>query len=405
MALFGKSFRAAPGRYYAGKPPLFTSASAPDLAAEQDSGTGSQSSFNFEVFDPFNRGRTTYELTGGSLPRGFTLNTVTGVVSGTFQLDRVNTNAVKYDFTVTATDESSNLPVQTKVTRNYSITLAVPWKFRQLIGYTYLQGGYQNSVLWNNVNRCAHNTDTTVNLGDGFVDNFHYKSGPSSFDKGYVVNGGGVTAFNMRTEVKQNSGSTNFNGANTGTMWDPDHIYAWMNGEGTGGTTRRWTNSTESMTNVGGGWNSHAASINGEVQGIQWDNGGYTAIFRFSSETFVGASSSAGAHGQQKGISSKDDRGYGGNQGSYNGGFQFRVTQVSTSNRISIVSKPFGNHGEENFTQGQDHTYCLGTYDGAQNNRAYKWTYATDSGFETGSTTQPKGKGGCSSGHCCWRDA
>jgi hypothetical protein len=113
---------------------------------------------------------------------------------------------------------------------------------------------------------------------------------------------------------------------------------------------------------------------------------------------------SAGAHGQQKGLSSKDNKGYGGNEGNYNGGNSFRVTNIETESSITTVTKPMTNMGEENYVHGQDKGYCLGQYDGAQNNRTFILTYATNSGFETGSTTQPKGKGGCSSGHCGFRD-
>jgi len=46
-------------------------------------------------------------------------------------------------------------------------------------------------------------------------------------------------------------------------------------------------------------------------------------------------------------------------------------------------------------------------YTGAgQNNRAWRWNYATDSGFEGGGSMQPSGAGinGRSSGGMAWRD-
>jgi hypothetical protein len=124
----------------------------------------------------------------------------------------------------------------------------------------------------------------------------------------------------------------------------------------------------------------------------------------YATETEAGNPTSAGAHGQQKGLSSKNGRGYGGNEGSYNGGYNWRVTNDTNGARISIVAKFHANMGEENYGHGQDKGYCLGQYDGAQNNRSGILFYATDSGYETGSSTQPKGKGGCSSGHCGFVD-
>ena len=40
----------------------------------------------------------------------------------------------------------------------------------------------------------------------------------------------------------------------------------------------------------------------------------------------------------------------------------------------------------------------LGQYDGVQNNKAFKWTYASRTGVVGGSDMQPKGHDGMSSG-------
>lgn len=61
------------------------------------------------------------------------------------------------------------------------------------------------------------------------------------------------------------------------------------------------------------------------------------------------------------------------------------------------------NSGEENLDMGQAHQYMMGMYDGAQNNRGWKWTYATNSGSELGSGSVRTGVPGGSSGHCVWR--
>lgn len=353
--------------------------------------------------DPFGRGRTTFTLSG-DIPTQASFNQSTGVITFAASFGNPNRANQLYNLTVTAQEINPNTSRIRAVSRNFVLNIATPFKFRQVVTTSYMCGGYQNSVLWNNVNRTTHSNDTTTNLGDGFIQNFHYKSGVCSTSKVFIWNGSFVTAFNMRTETRSDSGSVNFTGANTGSIQDSEFQYGWINGEGCG-QVRRWTIASESVTaDLGNGWNDHAAAIFGETRGIWWGNSGQTARFIYATESYAAMGYSAGAHGQQKGLSSKDGKGYGGNEGSYNGGNNFRVTNIETESNIRNVGKPFTNMGEENYVHGQDKGYCIGTYDGAQNNRSFVLTYATDSGFETGSTTQPKGKGGCSSGHCGFRD-
>jgi len=393
------------GQFTPGVGPQDTAASAAagvlGTSTVQNSNTASSVNASRVTFNPIGGGGIVYSVVSGGLPTGFSLNTSTGEVSGAYQVQGLNTDGQSFDFTIRATSQLN--PASTS-DRTYQIQISVPFKFKQIITTGYMAGGYRASTLWNNVNRTNHATDQTTNLGDGNIQNFHYKSGPIGLDRVYIANGGFVTAFNMRTEARQDRGTINFNGSNTGIIQDSDFNRAWWNGEGSG-QVRRWQFNTETITsNRGNGWNSHASSLSGETKGIWWDNGGGTARLIFSTESYANMGYSAGAHGQQKGLWSKDNKGYAGNQGSYNGGNQFRVTNVENESSIRIVGKPIANMGEENYCLGQDRGYCIGTYDGNQNNRAFILTYATDAGFETGNATRPKGKPGCSSGWCGWRD-
>lgn len=403
MGFFKRATSTSGGAFFTRAAPNFTGPAAGTTNVTLGSAGVSVNIGTFTPLpDPFGRGRTVFSISG-DLPPGVSFSS-NGQISGTAVTANLNEASRTYTFDVTATEIQPNSSISTSVSRTFSITVTCPFKFRQVITTGYLLGGYQNGVLWNNVNRCVQSTDTTTNLGDGFIDNFHYKSGATTRTKQFVFNGTGVTAFNMRTEVRANSGSINFNGSNTCTVFDSVDQYNWVNGEGCG-NWKRWTNATESISaNLSGGWNSHAAGFSGENFAINWDNGGYTQRLQYSNETNQGMGHSAGAHGQQKGLGSKNYEGYGGNEGSYNGGYNFRVTNTETGAGITYITKPIQNMGEENFLIGQDHGYCLGTYDGSQNNRAFKLTYATRSGFEAGSTLQPKGKGGCSSGWCGHRD-
>jgi hypothetical protein len=58
----------------------------------------------------------------------------------------------------------------------------------------------------------------------------------------------------------------------------------------------------------------------------------------------------------------------------------------------------FDNSGEENDQTGQNWGYCVGHYNGAQNNNTYKVHSITDVYTVLGSDAQPKGHDGSSSG-------
>jgi len=108
-------------------------------------------------------------------------------------------------------------------------------------------------------------------------------------------------------------------------------------------------------------------------------------------------------HPQQKGISSKLQKGYIGNEGTYNGGYNLRRISFVTDTSLGTVAKPVGNSGEENFDMGQAHQYMMGMYDGAQNNRGWKFSYSTESGAELGAGSLRTGIAGGSSGQCVWK--
>jgi len=67
------------------------------------------------------------------------------------------------------------------------------------------------------------------------------------------------------------------------------------------------------------------------------------------------------------------------------------------------VTRPLQNSGEENYDMGQEHQYCMGMYDGAQNNRGHKFFYTTDTGYELGAGSVRTGIPGGSSGICGWK--
>jgi uncharacterized membrane protein len=386
-----------------------SSAAAGSLGTATVSGSGASTSTTTsnaisgqrQVFDPWHNG-ITYTVVSGALPPGFTLNASTGQIAGAYAASGINTDGTVYNFTIRASDNSPG--AKTTSDRSYSVTLSVPWLYRQIITTMYMAGGYKDSTLWSNTNRFPRSTETCTNLGDGTIDNYHYKSGMCDDNRGHVWNGNSTTTFQMRTEVKVNGvGAPGFATANTGTTFAPDRNRSFTVGEGVNNCFR-FTASTNAFATLGGGNDGNAAAISGENKGIWWGTGtNANRRIVFSTEAQATIGIAAGAHGQQKGMPAKTGFGYGGNEGTYAGGYNFRKTNI-TNETYGTVAKMWGNCGEENFGMSQDNGYMLGQYDDSigQNNRCGRHVYATDVGSQLGTTVQ--GHAGASSGHGFWRD-
>jgi hypothetical protein len=409
-SLGGNQLAKGTGGYSPGVGPQDTSASA--AAGSMGTTTVNSSSTSTTVtasrvtYDPFNAGAITYTISSGSLPGGFSLNSSTGQVTGSYTPVGINTDGVVSTFTIRATARSGNTS-----DRTYTITQSVPFLYRQIITRNYMVGGYQGGSLWSNVNRTTHSNDTSTNLGDGTIDNYHYKSGACGDTYGWIWNGGSTTRFNMRTESKSNgTGGPPYGCANTGTVIAGDRSKSFTAGEGSG-TPFKFTFSNETFTSQGSyGTNSdHCAGIYGEFIGVVWYNGGGNHKINFSSEAWSGAAGTHASHGQQKGFNGKAGYGYGSTGGGYNGGTSLNKINMSTTteNNVGTVTKPCQNQGEDNNGLGQTVAYTIGGYDGAgngQNNRSGKLTLANDSAVEVGGALQPGGHVGASSGHCFHRD-
>jgi hypothetical protein len=360
------------------------------------------------AIDPFNQGSIVYTISSGALPPGFSLNSSTGAVSGSYTAQGINTDGTVYTFTVRATVSSIGSPY---TERTYTITLSVPYPYRQIITRNYMAGGYQGSQLWSNVNRTTHSNDTSTNLGDGCIDNFHYKSGATADNYGYIWNTSSTSRFNLRTEVKSNStGAPPVTCNNTGTVFDGYRTKSFTMGDGTGNPFK-FTFSNETFTNITSTStaNDHCSGISGESIGVLWYNGGGNNRINWSTEAFSSANGTHAAYGQQKGFNGKYGYGYGSTGGSYNGGTSLNKINLTTTdtNVSTSITKPCQNQGEDNNGLGQLACYTIGGYDAVgngQNNRSGKIVLATDSASEIGGALQPGGHVGASSAHCFHRD-
>ena len=298
--------------------------------------------------------------------------------------------------------------------------------YRQIITTGYVMGGYKDSSPWKNVNRLSHTTDVATNLGDLLTYGGAYTKGCVNLTKGFLWStddswpGASATtsAFNLATET--NAGlNANWN-MTTGrqdmtNIWK-EWYYAWT--VGGGGTSMDMFNMTTEVMSAAsvsytnsdaGGGTDGSGSFVGETNAFAYNNSTGTK-FTFANATdssiAVGSTNTSvrGVHGQQKGISSKVGKGYAGGNGSWNGGYVLRRWNLTTETSAGAdVNKPVTNSGEENFDMGQERQYMHGCYDGAQNNRGWKFTYATDSGVELGAGSVRTGVPGGSSGCCVWK--
>lgn len=290
---------------------------------------------------------------------------------------------------------------------------SVAFPFRTVVTTAFMQGGYQNSAAWNNINKTIAATDTTTNLGDGAIEAaFNYQWGACSRDYAYVFGAGGghavssnyTIAYNMKTETQASdiSRSLALSRHVFGGVFQ-EHYATWFAG-GSDGRIEEYNLTTKTLTGTIG-----ATTYGGNTWGMSHENFGvfYTGndgqTFTFATRAISARGGTTVAnHHQQKSVNSKWLYSWAGNEGSYSGGFNFRRTTWSTNTTSGTISKPVGNCGEENFTLGQDHQYMLGQYNGAQNNISWRFNYATESGFQGGVSMEPKGKGGASSGVGSW---
>ena len=295
------------------------------------------------------------------------------------------------------------------------------FKYRTIINYAYLAGGYKDSSPWKNVHRTVVSTDQTTHMGALLDYPANYTKGACSKTILFVFSANTnnahhgpsdvldtyTTAVNMSNETNyahQSKFDLTSARSDLAVMWKETEA-AWIVA---GGQTSvdKFNLSNEAIVT---GYNlssftsaEGAGSFSDENYGYAF-NSGNGVKFNFSTETFTNGSLWS-AHGQQKGISSKVGKGYAGNEGSYNGGYNLRRWTLSNDTNIGTVAKPHPNCGEENFTMGQDWQYMLGVYDGTgQTNNSWKFYYATDSGSNSVSGLNPGVNAGTSSGVNGWR--
>jgi hypothetical protein len=306
------------------------------------------------------------------------------------------------------------------------------FKYRQIINYSYLAGGYKSGSPWKNVHKTINATDQTSHLAELLDYPANYTSGACSKTKLFLwstnTDGAHKGATNIHSTHTSGIDMVNETTYTHQSKWDllnarddcgtlfKETEFAYVFG-GSVATVEKFnlTNETMYTTYYPGGspYVTTTSSITSTLgsSGFSDENYGYGYgsesgnKCHFATDVFETRASSWASSGQQKGISSKVGKGYCGNEGTYNGGYNLRRWDVFTETNIGNVPKPHQNCGEENFTLGQDHQYMLATYDGTgQTNTSWKFSYTTDTGTVNPAGLAPGVNAGASSGHCGWRN-
>jgi hypothetical protein len=287
------------------------------------------------------------------------------------------------------------------------------FKYRTIYTHGYVSGGYKDVSPWRNVNRTVHSTDTTTNLGDILDRNAAYVDGSYNdyyqyiyaTDNSWPGTGTYTSSLNMSTETgrtndsKWNTKSSLDNYGDSGVIINSSLTMAWIVCTGTNIDKHNLV--TEVMYDSGQGGScgtpgDWVCCWYGQYYG--WvkhsNNGNRNHKIDFATETWSSAGLTVGTDGWGKALKTKEGYAYVKNGGNIVSS-AYKVNDNTGSNIRTDLN--FNNAGEENYETGQNWGYCLGEYNGAQNNNSYKVTHGTDTYTTLGSTTQPKGHDGMSS--------
>ena len=287
------------------------------------------------------------------------------------------------------------------------------WAMARIWTHGYVGGGYRSSSPWNNVNRTVHSTDTSTNLGDILDRSGAYMAGSwndkrhffHSMENTYRGSSNYTSGFSMTSEsgiTHQSAWDMTVNRGSMGSF--QDHVFSGANSYLTGGGNSRshvFNLATEVMRtsgfppNQGDGGADPTWGGNGRLRGWHKRSGTRESL-NFATESWSDWDNGPSGDGWKKMLSTMIGHFYCGT-GNNNQNGNARIDDMSG---VQLKTMDFGRMGEENFQMGMRKGYCLGNYNGAQNNNTFKVNYQTDGVTNLGATAEPKGKSGMSSAHC-----
>jgi hypothetical protein len=261
----------------------------------------------------------------------------------------------------------------------------------------------------------VHYTDTTVNLGDlldqaaAYVDGSYsdyyqyiYSSNPSWPGTGTYTSSISMTTESGRThnsswDLKSSAGGY----GDVGVIINSNLTMAWILSDQTNIDKHNLVTETMYAQGTGGSAGTPGDFVccwYGEFYG--WVRHTYAGNrnhkLEYSTDTWSAGGLNVGTDGWGKALKTKEGWAYVKNGGNVVSGI-YKINDTTGANIRTDLITPDGNAGEENYETGQMWGYCVGHYNGAQNNNTYKVTHSTDVLVALGAAAQPKGHGGISS--------
>ena len=136
----------------------------------------------------------------------------------------------------------------------------------------------------------------------------------------------------------------------------------------------------------------YTAACEGRLRGWQ-KTGGTAQSFQWSTESYTTWSGAPSSDGWGKALSSYNGVAYMKDGGNLN----TTLKKFNDNTGTNVSSFTVQDSGEENYQTGNKKGYCLGHYNGVQNNNSYKVNLTSDAYTTLGSASEPKGHAGMSS--------
>jgi uncharacterized protein (DUF2237 family) len=325
---------------------------------------------------------------------------------------------------------------------------------RSIFTHGYVAGGYKDSNPWRTVNKTWHANDITISCGEQLDQGAAYAGSTFSDYNGYchgtnpgfAVASTHTSSYSLATGVGRTQNTSSW-GANPGgpfgyTGKDPVNDGAGVaygtSGSNTGiaqsttagegswelSVARTYFGGTQNQTGqvgyiTGGaqsgacdkfnfpteimyittapGVNANHVTGSGGASTAWWSIAGTNKSLAFSNDTWAAwaPGTQAAPDGVCKMLGTKLGWHYVGT-GSNVTTPMMKWNDSTGTTMSTTISKPSA-QGEENMEMGQNWGYCLGAYNGLQNNYTFKVTYSSDTIVVMGTATQPKGHVGMSS--------
>jgi hypothetical protein len=140
---------------------------------------------------------------------------------------------------------------------------------------------------------------------------------------------------------------------------------------------------------------NYATAAHGQTAAF-FNCGGSKKYITYSNQAWTSYSSTQSTDGQGKYLSTKKTWHYIGQGTNTSSRYITKFSETTISDVTTTLDRGFI-AGEENNQMGQEWGYCLGQYDGQQNNKSHKMTYSNDTVTVLGAAGRPKGHYGMSS--------